>query len=287
MIARHTSTLITLLALAACGGTGPGSNGPTPTGAAPLAYGPPVPEAVTYAQSDTVRVSVDAGGQTFAVNQIQSSLLGMSFRDTPAGVEVTTVFTDFEGTVDNPMTGQQRFTEEAIDGPLVWTLDRRGGSTLVAEPEMTGAIESLVNPESIALTFFPRLPDRVVTAGDAWTDTINVDAEAQGGVIRLRSVVEYTVRGDTVVDGVSHLRVDFVSDDARTAEVSESGMDIVQDVAGTSRGHFLWDRARNRLHSQVQSASYTGTMEVPQAPFPLGLTIDATSRLVVAAGSPG
>jgi hypothetical protein len=61
-------------------------------------------------------------------------------------------------------------------------------------------------------------------------------------------------------------------------------MDVVQDVAGTMRGHFLWDTTRNRLHSQVGSGRYTGTMEVPGAPFPLGMSIEVVSRLGLAGG---
>jgi hypothetical protein len=59
-------------------------------------------------------------------------------------------------------------------------------------------------------------------------------------------------------------------------------MDIIQDVAGTMRGTFYWDRARNRLHSQTQAGTFTGTMEVPGAPFPLGLTVDVVSRIGLA-----
>jgi hypothetical protein len=140
----------------------------------------------------------------------------------------------------------------------------------------------MVLAESIAAETFPRLPNRPVGAGDTWTDTVRVEGEAPGGVFRTTSAVEYTVRGDTVLAGQALLRVDFVSDVTRRAELSEAGMDIIQDVAGTMRGTFYWDRARNRLHSQTQAGTFTGTMEVPGAPFPLGLTVDVVSRIGLA-----
>lgn len=278
---RFLPVLTPLLAAAACATAGGG--GPSDA-AMPLAWTTPDGASVTYIQSDTVDVDVDAGGQMIQVKQTQSATLGMTFEDAADGVRVTATFLEFDGRVDNPMAGQQRFTADAIDGPLVMVLTARGEATVVTAPEISAAAQSLVNPETLAASFFPRLPNRVVAAGDSWTDTVRVEAEAQGGVIRIQSALRYTVRGDTVVDGQTLLRVDFTSDEERTAEVSEAGMDVVQDVSGRGEGYFLWDRARSRLHSQYQKASFTGIMEVPGAPFPLGLTIEGVSRTRLAGG---
>jgi hypothetical protein len=283
MKTRFAFVLVALTATAACAG-GTATDGPAPAGHPPLAYTMPRADAGTFVQADTVRVEVDAGGQVFRVTQSQSSTLAMSFRTVAEGLEVTSVFTEFDARIDNPMAGPQRFTTDAIQGPLVFTLDRRGRATLVAEPEIGAGAQALMNAPSMAETLFPRLPDRPVSAGETWTDTIAFDAEPQGGRIRVHSVVEYTVWGDTVVAGRPLLRVDYASDDTRTAEVSEAGMDIVQDMSGTGRGHFLWDRELNRLHSQVETGTFTGTMEVPGAPFPLGLSVTSVSRFAPAGG---
>ncbi len=271
------------LATAACAGSGSGPGAPSPADA-PLTYADPVPAPARFHQADSLRVTVDAGGQTFDVRQTQTATLALRFAGGESGLEVTADFVEFEGRVDNPMAGPQRFSVDQIEGPLVWTLDRRGAAVLVAEPVLSGGAEALVVPEAMAATFFPRLPDRAVRPGDAWTDSLSLDTETSNGVVRLHSVIEYTVRGDTVVDGNPLLKVDFVSDDRRMIEAREAGMDITQDLGGTGRGHFLWDRAANRLHSQVVEVRYTGTMEVPMAPFPLGLTVDGVSRTVAAGG---
>lgn len=277
---RFLPALTPLLAAAACATAGGGSSDAD----MPLAWTMPEGASVTYVQSDTVDVDVDAGGQMIQVKQTQSATLGMTFEELAEGVQVTATFLEFDGRVDNPMAGQQRFTADAIDGPLVLTLTARGEATVVTAPEISAGAQALVNPETLAASFFPRLPDRMVATGDSWTDTVRVEAEAQGGVIRIQSALRYTVRGDTVVDGQTLLRVDFTSDEERSAEVSEAGMDVVQDVTGRGEGHFLWDRTRNRLHSQYQKASFTGIMEVPGAPFPLGLTIEGVSRTRLAGG---
>jgi hypothetical protein len=276
---RLPLVLASLAAVAACA-----SPGRTAAGSGPpaLAYASPEGGAATYVQADTARIDVDMGGQSLTVRQTQVATLEMTFRDVDAGVEITTVFAEFDGRVDNPMAGAQRATADAIEGPLVFVLDPRGEATVLSKPDVADEAQDMVLAESIAAETVPRLPNRPVGAGDTWTDTVRVEGEAPGGVFRTTSAVEYTVRGDTVLAGQALLRVDFVSDVTRRAELSEAGMDIIQDVAGTMRGTFYWDRARNRLHSQTQAGTFTGTMEVPGAPFPLGLTVDVVSRIGLA-----
>jgi hypothetical protein len=270
-----------LLPVAACASAGAGSGSDSP---APLAHAVPQGGQATYVQADTILVELDAGGQTFEVKQSQASTLEMTFREAADGTEITATFVAFDGRIDNPMAGQARFGLDAIDGPLVFSLTPRGAATIVSAPQIETEASALLNAESLAATLFPRLPERVVTAGNQWTDTLELEVEVPDGVIRMNSVTEYTVRGDSVVAGETLLAVDFVSEDTRFAEVAEAGMDVVQDVAGTMRGHFLWDASRNRVHSQVGSGSYTGTMEVPSAPFPLGMKIEVVSRLNLTGG---
>jgi hypothetical protein len=279
MMSHPRSLVVVLLAAGGCA-TG-GSAGGGGAGSA-LAYGLPEGGSVSYVHADTVAVAVDAGGQTIDVDQTSVGTLDMTFRPSGAAIEVSAVYSALDAQASNPMQGTQRATAGDVKGPIVFTLSQTGEATLVTAPELTGAAPQLLDIGSLAGTFFPRLPARAVQPGDAWTDTVHVESDRPDGQIISHSIVAYTVAGDTVVSGRPLLKVTFVSQDERSADVTQQGMDMSQDVSGTMRGHFLWDRSRGILHSQTQSGVFTGTMEVSAAPFPLGLAIEARSviRLV-------
>lgn len=273
---RSIPLLATAFVFAACasgGGPGVGSSPPA------LAYAMPDGGTLVYSQSDTVQVEVDMGGQTLPITQASNGVISMDFTSQPTGLRVSATYLDLEASVDNPMTGTERFSEADVEGAIVFDLTPRGEGTLVSGPELQGGAAQMVSAGTMAATFFPRLPNRPVVAGDRWVDTLDVVADEESGRIETRSISEYTVRGDTLVDGRTLIRVDFVSDDEREARNSEQGMDLTQDLAGRTSGFFLWDPVARALHSQVATSRMTGTMEVTGAPFPLGLTVEASSRM--------
>jgi hypothetical protein len=281
MRTHHRSLVVLLLAAAGCA-TGGGAGGGA--GEAALAYALPEGGSIRYLQADTVAVAVDAGGQTIDVDQTSVGTLEMTFTMTGDALQVSATYSELDAQVTNPMQGTQRASAGDVKGPIVFTLTPKGEATLVTAPELAGAAPQLLDVGTLAGTFFPRLPARAVQTGDTWTDTVHVESDRDDGHIVSHSVIDYTVEGDTTVSGRPLLRVGFVSQDERSAEMTQQGMDMSQDVAGTMRGHFLWDRGRGILHSQTQSGVFTGTMEVSAAPFPLGLAIEARSVIRLADG---
>lgn len=273
---RSIPLLATAFVLTACAsGGGPSADSSPPA----LAYAMPDGGTLVYSQSDTVRVEVDMGGQTLPITQASDGVMSMDFTAQPTGLRVSATYLDLDASADNPMAGTERFSEADIEGAFVFDLTPRGKGTLVSGPELKGAAAQMVSAGTMAATIFPRLPDRPVVAGDRWVDTLEVVVDEEAGHIETRSISEYTVRGDTLVDGRTLIRVDFVSDDEREVQASEQGVDITQDLGGRSSGFFLWDPAARALHSQSSSSQMTGTMEVTGAPFPLGLTVEASSRM--------
>lgn len=278
MRSRSIATTLALVApLAACagGGASPGSMAGPPA----LAYAPPPGGAVTYLQGDTIEMEIDAGGQMLDVTVAMSSVLDVTYAGGGDEIEVTIDFREFQIDASNPMAGSQRGDESEIDGPVVFSMDRRGVGTLIASPEVDGVAEQAVSPQSMAASFFPRLPGRAVTAGEMWTDTVTLDIDENAGSTEGTTIYEFTAVGDTVVDGATYLKVAFTSDDDRRQETVQDGARITQDVGGNGSGWYLWDSGRNLVVEQFLQARLRGSMEVSMAPVPLGLDMVVVQHL--------
>lgn len=270
-------TLAFVLPLTACAGGGP-SAGAT-AGPPALAYAIPPGGAVTYLQGDTVDMDIDAGGQRMEVSVQMASVLDLTYAGGGDALEVTATFRDFEISASNPMAGSQRGDESEIDGPVVFTIDRRGEGTLVSAPKVEGVAEQAVSPASMAASFFPRLPGRAVTAGESWTDTVTVVADEASGLSEGTTIYEFTAVGDTMVAGATYLKVSFTSRDQRTTQTMMQGAEIRQDVSGDGSGWYLWDSSRNLVVQQYVEARLLGTMDVSMAPMPLGLDMVVVQHL--------
>ena len=262
--------------LVACGGAG------EPPGPPSLAYEVPVDPTATYVQADTAEVSVDAGGQMIDVTVASRATMEMSFAPAEGGgVRVTVLMTDLDATASNPMGPPQNVSEDAIDGELVFTLSPTGHGTLVSSPELDDEARSFVSPSVIAATFFPRVPGRAVVAGDSWTDTVSIDADEGDSTIEAVSVITYTAVGDTTVMGANYLKVELTADDERLVEGNQMGMDMSQELSGSSEGWFLWDPVRRLPAEIVIESEADGTMEVSAAPFPLAISAEGTTRITL------
>ncbi len=249
-----------------------------------LAYSVPPGSAATYVQGDTVQMEMDMGGQMMDVTVAMSATLDLAYAGAGEAVEVTATYRDFEITASNPMAGTQRGDESEIDGPIVFTIDRKGAGTLVSGPSIEGVAAQAVSPGAMAAGFFPRLPGRAVTVGESWTDTVSIKTQEDAGTNEGTTVYAFTAAGDTVVGGRSLLKVTFTMDDERTSLMSQMGADIRQDVSGQGDGFYLWDAGRNLVVEQYVEARLRGTMEVSVAPMPFGLDMVVVQHLNLAEG---
>lgn len=279
---RSLLSTVLLVPLAACaGGTAaPGDLAGPPA----LAYAVPPGGAATYLQGDTVQMEMDMGGQMMDVTVAMAATLDLAYAGTGDAIEVTATFRDFEIEASNPMAGTQRGDESEIDGPIVFTIDRRGAGTLVSGPEIEGVVAQAVSPAALAAAFFPRLPGRAVAAGEEWTDTVTIRTEDETGQNDGTTVFSFTAVGDTVVAGQTLLKVTFLSEDERLSTTSQMGAEITQDVSGQGDGYYLWDQSRNLVVEQYIESRLRGTMEVSVAPMPLGLDMVVVQHLKLAEG---
>ena len=268
--------------LAAC--AGPAAVAPVPS--PPLAYRTPTPPTAEYLVGDTAQVDLQAAGQKFPLKLAASSHWRMEFRDTADDrLTVTASLLDLAARVSNPMTADQTADESSVSGAVVFTLDARGNSTIVSLPTSSApAAAQFVSGAAIAYAVFPALPDRTVAPGDSWSDTLSFN-EGTGAGTNVRSVMTYTVVGDTLLGGASYLlvRTTGTSEQATSGEVS--GTDFSQTVSGTTQGRFLWDTRLDMLHSLESQSDLSGTMMLSIVPVPMDVHIRGLLR-VTRAGSP-
>lgn len=265
MRARLSDLALACMALTACGPGGP----PSPPG---LAYGLPTELSVTYTAEDRANIDIDAEGQSMQAQGSSSMTLDVAFAQSSDGLDVTIEVREFQASQSNPM-GSQSVDGEGIEGPVVVTLDRTGEATLVQEPVVTGPAEQFFQPLDLAYGFFPRLPGRAADPDESWMDTLSYEGTPAGGEIKVTSVLQYVMAGDTVIDGRSLFKIAFEGTIEQVASGQITGMDFSQSLSGTTSGWHLWDPGRRLLVESHSDGDLRGTMEVAAAPFPLAVRV--------------
>ncbi len=252
-----------LFILASC--TGP--NSASPEGG--LSYQLPDVPTLTYLTGDTSTVQIDAGPMgSLRMRGTGTATLAMEFQTGAEGIQVSATFQELDARLTQPMGGAQTADEDDMEGPLVFTLDRKGKATLVSLPEMKGQAAELASPHAIVYQFFPVLPGMAADPGDTWTDTIYYEAEVGEGHTVSTAVLTYTLVGETEMDGITVLEITY----AGTAEVEGSGvtegMEILQLASGDISGTAFWDPARRLYVGGSATTEMSGTVEVPAAGMP-------------------
>ena len=266
-------TLASLVLLGACAAAPPAPPAPRA-----LAYGIPSPAVVDYVVGDSARAEIMAAGQRFALNVTVAERWRMEFAAAAGGTRVTATLTDLDARLTNPLSAPQTADESAVSGPVVFTLDGRGRSTIEALPTVTPAVAQFLSGSGVAQTFFPRLPGRTVAAGDSWTDTVAYSATEGDATIDVSSVTTYTVVGDSLADGASYLLIRSEGTTEQSSEGTIAGTDFNQQVSGITSGHVLWDRAGGVMHSVELRSDLSGAMAASVAPVALDVRVRSVVR---------
>ncbi len=261
-------SLVPILALAACAGSGPAS----------LGYGVPAEPEVTYAYGDTTLVTAAVMGQRMEIGLRGSADYGVAFGPAPDGVEVTLTVERLAATVSMPMASPEPADESDVQGALVFSLDRRGNATVTAAPEVSQAAGRMISGLTTAHTFFPGLPDRVVAPGDQWVDTLSYEGDAELGATSESSVIEYTVVGDTVVEGRDLLKISLSGTTESSNSMDLAGTPVAQESTLDVEGHVLWDTEAGVMFELVRNGRGRGEVQVPIVPLPLPIELESVQR---------
>lgn len=263
--------LVASVVLAACG-TG------TPSPPA-LAYRLPEPAQVQYAAGDTLRIEINALGQTLGLSVSSTAEYDVSFTDAPDGVGATLRVRDLVADVSLPMAGAMRVDEEIVQGDLVLALDRRGDVTILESPDVEEVASAFFAGPTIAHSFFPGLPGRAVAIGDSWVDTVSYSEDGDTGASSQRSVTTYTVLGDTLVDGRALLAIGVEGTQEMRQTMALQGADVEQETSMAVRGRVLWDLQRGLMFERTSVSEGTGRVRIAAMPEPLPTRVEARSRV--------
>lgn len=257
-----------------------GCGGGTPTPPA-LAYGGAGDQDLTYLRADTSMISLSMMGQSMDVSQRGEMTLQVGMSRTSAGTDVTMSVTSLQASIAQPMGGPIRVDESAVEGSLMFTLDRRGGATVNALPDVDLEAAQLFSGLSMAHTFFPRLPGRAFDIGGSWVDTLTFEGDDGAGYRSETSITTYTVEGEDTFDGRPVLRIGLTGSSTLMNEFEMGGMALSQESDVEYNGHVLWDLRNGVMVEHVRTATGSGEVNVPIAPVPLPIEVEVkqVSRL--------
>lgn len=270
------SALSILPFLAACAGGGMDTGAARP---ATLAYAMPDEGMLTFAQSDTAQLVMDMGGQVLSMDIRNDGVMDMEFSPAGGGMQVSTTWRELEASQRSQMTPPVTLSVDDLDEPLVFTLAPTGGGELVSAPDLPAGTEQLLSMEGMARAFFPGLPGTPPEVGMTWSDTVLVERTGAGMNVSNRSVLDYTVRGDTTVAGRTLLKVDMNGRQEVSASGTQQGMNMEQDLSGGLSGFFLWDLADGMMHYQYTETDLAGVIDVDAAPIPFDVSLNGVSHV--------
>jgi hypothetical protein len=267
-----TGGLAGSLALGACA---------TGTSAPPaLAYRLPDPVEMAYAAGDSLAIEINALGQTLELTMSSTATYDVAFaRGAGDGVQVRIAVRNLQAQVSLPMAGPLTVDEEIVQGDLVLAVGRRGEVTILESPDVEEAASPFFAGPTVAHSFFPALPGRAVRAGDTWVDTVSYAEDGNTGESSQRSILRYTVLGDTMVDGRSLLEIGFEGTQEMRQTMSLQGADVEQETNLTVEGTVLWDLQRASMFERRSVSRGTGTVRVAAMPTPLPTRVEAWSRV--------
>lgn len=173
-------------------------------------------------------------------------------------MRVAGALTAFSAQFNDPMSGTRSLNEaQAGAGSFEVVLDRVEATEVVTGATRPSNDDLPIFADPVEL-MFPRLPGAEVQPGDSWGDTVLT--KAAGGEMDREVVYTYTLVGETVVDGRTHLRVDIAGDVQLTIG-DEMGMS--QSLTGTETGFFLWDVEMGLPARAEVARAYSGEFTIP------------------------
>jgi hypothetical protein len=136
--------------------------------------------------------------------------------------------------------------------------------------------------ERAAAAFLPRLPERSVTPGTAWTDTLVVTEVLQGVTAEVTTVLRYTIADTSALAGRPVVPIEYTGTISVTGSGVIEGSRVEVSGSGRVRGHYLFDPTDRvfDLHEQEQVLESTLTLMSPDQ-----RTVGIPSRQVLTARS--
>jgi hypothetical protein len=234
---------------------------------------------VTYAVADTSAINMNMTGMSIDVNVRSTATVEISFAEQNSDLLATVTYLTLSGEFTNSMGPSMTVDESMKPGPAVIDVSPRGELTMVQKPEMSETVAEILGDVSGYQRLFMRLPGRSASVGTVWVDTVET-TDVGGMINNTRQIISSRLAGDTTVNG-RQLQV-IRSDITATVRISGSnaGVEVVQNLSGTTTATTLWDAQRGVVVERVEAGSMSGAMDLPGMGV-TGVPVNAESRQVL------
>lgn len=262
---------ITATAAAACAGTGGRSPADT------FAYVVPSPANAVYHIADTIILDLSSPLGSLEAVSASTFTMGLAFAMDPGGARVTGTVESLEATMNSPMGPAESAGLDDVSGTLGFLVGPYSVVEVTSFPEI-GAPSPMVSFPALPHQLFPSVVPGVVLPGATWTDTATTSYEGEVDAT-FSTIADYTLVGDTVVDGRSLLHIAVAAQVAIELEADEEILSN-QSLEGSLNGFVLWDPERRLMAYGRFDRDMAGNMTIPGMPtIPLGITGPTVLRL--------
>jgi hypothetical protein len=276
----------TLIAACASGGPAPGES----AAAGDLyRYEVPTPPTATYRLADTTTMIMGMPDGEMDMAMSSASTVELTFAADSGGVRATGTVSDYSSSMASTMLGNVDMSGVDISGDLEFVVGPLGDVEMISTPEVTGADLPTSMPFQFnAQEMFPRFPDRRLQPGDMWADTVieSLDLEALGLPVPLAGMEEdttiynYTLVGDTLVDGRTLRKITLSNVVSVQTSVEEAGQTMPMDMSSTLDGFILWDAERGLVVSADLVRTMDGSMSMMGMSMSMTMAGPSKLRLV-------
>jgi len=284
---RYTVLLGAALGVAGlhgCGQKPPAAEAPPPPA---LAYGVPALSPATFTVADTATFRVHAGAMgDMHVTSAYDGTAEVTAAPDDDGFTAAVTFPQFSGSLQTQANGGVTVDERGIAGAFTVTVGPRGPISVVDRPALSPELLDVVGAESLVRPLFVQLPDRAVTPGDSWVDTVTSVEESEGSRTEATTVITSTLAGDTLVGDRRLLLFRTRAENRIEMNGVSGGTQVQQLLTGVTEGTVIWDDQLNLLVERREDGELAGTLAMPAAGVE-GMPISArVRRSVVWIGAP-
>lgn len=263
---KPAAAFFAALFAAACGGAAPPASPPPPPPPAAPAFGYRMPGAdpLVYQQVDSGGFTMQMQGMgNVDVSITANATAELDFAPQGDALSVTVRITDLSGSFVNSMAPGVGVDNQHRPGPATLRIEPNGEVTIVERPVFSEQLSQVVTPEGLYRSFFIRLPARDVQRGATWTDTIRI-AESEGGMqVNTTSIVRSVWARDTTVGGRNLAVITSDIDNVLEVRGNSQGVDVVQNLRGSSSAVALWDAQAAVLVERHETGQASGTTDLP------------------------
>lgn len=262
-------------------GTGACASAPRVT-APTLAYTIPAVNPAIYSVADTTLVAVRGGrGRSLDTTIGLTARAALGMHQDSAGMLSSVRLESVNGTFTVGAAVTSRVDSSGVpSGSALLRMSARGVDSTMHVPALSSELSRFIGGETFFRQFFVRLPGGAAAPGTAWTDTLHLSDDIGGVQSRTETIVSASLVRDTTVAGRT-LRV-IVSRFTTSVDVSGivDGMQVTQRLVGSGEATTLWDDAAQLLFSREETATSTGTMDLPAAGL-RNVPVEARTRRMV------